>query len=342
VHIIQHLVEFSKVVRTRFHAVRVIVYGFLGAITLGTLLLLLPRASVERPLGFVEALFTATSGVCVTGLTVINVGTKLTPFGQAVLLFLIQAGGLGIMTLSTFFTVLLGRRISLTDREIISSTFSVGTVPDVKHLVKSVILFTVALEAAGTLLLFFRFLALYPLDKAAYHALFHSISAFCNAGFSLNSDSFVAFQGDPYVNFVMMSLIILGGIGFVVLIELKDRYILHAAPRRLSLHAKLVLTTSLSLVLAGWILFEVFEWRNSLSQLSLPNKVLSGLFQSVTPRTAGFNTINIGSLANPTLLLLLFLMFVGAAPASTGGGIKVTPHSPVRLLLTHRNPGGLS
>ncbi len=323
--VIQSLRDFSAVLRRRLWAVRVIVLGFVGAILLGTILLMLPQSTVGPRLSAIDALFTSTSGVCVTGLTIINVGDELSTFGQAVLLFLIQIGGLGIMTLSTFFTIMLRRRLSLADRDMISTSFSAGSVPDVGSLVRSVVLLTVTFEVAGAILLFFRFIADYPAGEAAYRALFHSVSAFCNAGFSLNYDSFVAFQGDPYVNLVMMALIVIGGIGFVVLIELRDRFLLH---RRngvtLSLHTRLVLVTTGLLILGGWILFEIFEWSNSLSGKPLMNKFLAGLFQSVTPRTAGFNTINIGSLSNPTLLLLMILMFIGAAPASTGGGIKVT------------------
>jgi trk system potassium uptake protein TrkH len=325
VALIQSLRDFSAVLRRRLWAIRVIVLGFLGAIFVGTILLALPQSTVGPRLSPVDALFTSTSGVCVTGLTVINVGSELSPFGQGVLLFLIQAGGLGIMTLSTFFTIMLRRRLSLADRDIISTSFSTGSVPDVRSLVKSVILLTVFLEAAGALLLFFRFLSDYPPGDAAYRAIFHSVSAFCNAGFSLHKDSFVGFQGDLYVNLVMMSLIILGGIGFVVLMELRDVFILRRRKgSTLSLHTKLVLVTSVCLVLGGWALFEIFEWSNSLSGKPVTSKILTGLFQSVTSRTAGFNTISISSLANPTLLLLMILMFIGAAPASTGGGIKVT------------------
>lgn len=323
--LIQSLRDFSAVLRRRLWAIRVIVLGFLGAIFVGAILLVLPQSTVGPRLSTVDALFTSTSGVCVTGLTVIDVGSELSPFGQAVLLFLIQAGGLGIMTLSTFFTIMLRRRLSLADRDVISTSFSTGLVPDVRSLVKSVILLTVFLEAAGALLLFLRFLSDYPPGDAAYRAIFHSVSAFCNAGFSLNKGSFVGFQGDLYVNLVMMSLIILGGIGFVVLMELRDAFILRRRKRStLSLHTKLVLVTSVCLILGGWALFEIFEWNNSLSGKPVTSKILTGLFQSVTSRTAGFNTINISSLANPTLLLLMILMFIGAAPASTGGGIKVT------------------
>jgi len=321
----QALKDFYAVLRRRVWAVRVIVLGFMGAILVGTILLMLPQSTVGERLGLVDALFTSTSGVCVTGLTVINVGSELSPFGQGVLLFLIQAGGLGIMTLSTFFTIVLGRRLSIADRDIISSSFSPGAVPDVRSLVKSVVLLTVCLELVGGTLLFFRFVRDYAPSEAAYRAIFHSVSAFCNAGFSLNRGSFVGFQGEAYVNLVMISLIILGGIGFVVLIELNNRLVLRRSKAAgLSLHTRLVLVTSLCLVLGGWFLFEIFEWGNSLSGKPFSHKILAGLFQSVTPRTAGFNTVDIGALSNPTLLLLMVLMFIGAAPASTGGGIKVT------------------
>jgi len=259
----------------------------------------------------VDALFTATSAVCVTGLIVVDTGTYFTPFGQGVILGLIQVGGLGIMTFSVLFYRLLGTGISLRDRIIVQSSFSPLNKGDVLELVRSIFIYTFLIEATGTLLLFFGWPGGSVSWRCLWVAIFHSVSAFCNAGFSLFSDSLMSFQSNWWVNVIITSLIICGGLGFVRLQQER-----HA---RLSLHSKIVLATTGSLILGGTLLFLVLEFNNSLVTVPLHGKILVSYFQSVTARTAGFNTVNLYNLANPTLFVLIILMFIGASPGSCGG-----------------------
>jgi trk system potassium uptake protein TrkH len=298
---------------------------FAGLIVIGTALLLLPVAS-DPPLGPIDALFTATSATCVTGLVVVDTGSRLSVFGQWVVLLLIQCGGLGIMTFSTVLILLLGGRFSLTTRSVIQDTFTYGPDTGLSSLVRHVVIFTLVIEAVGAALFFVRFSTNHPTDMALYYSIFHAVSAFCNAGFSLYQDSFANFKDDALVNLTVCSLIITGGIGFLVLLELK-RWIFTSKDsrrlQRLSVHTKLVLSLSLLLVVAGTLGFLLFEWRGSLAGTSVPVKLMASFFQSVTTRTAGFNTLDFSQMANVTLLFTILLMFVGAASGSTGGGIKV-------------------
>ena len=301
------------------------ILSFAGLIIIGTALLMLPVAA-EPTLPPIDALFTATSATCVTGLVVVDTGSRLSLFGQWVVLILIQCGGLGIMTFSTVLILLLGGRFSLTSRTVIQDTFTHGSDTRLSSLVRHVVMFTLILETVGAALLFIRFSTMYPLGRAWYYSVFHAISAFCNAGFSLFSESFINFKNDPLVNLTVCTLIITGGLGFLVLVELKRLFFSSRNPRRawrLSVHSKLVLSLSFLLIIVGTMGFMLFEWRDSLADLSVPTKLISSFFQSVTTRTAGFNTLDFSKMANVTLLFCIFLMFIGAASGSTGGGIKV-------------------
>jgi trk system potassium uptake protein TrkH len=299
--------------------------SFGGLIAVGTIFLMLPAAANGPPLQAIDALFTATSATCVTGLVVVDTGSRLSPFGQWVVLILIQCGGLGLMTLSTVFMLFLSGRFSLVSRSVIQDSFTHA--PDVRlpSLVRHVVLFTCMFEIAGAGLLFLRFSQMYPLPRALYHAVFHAVSAFCNAGFTLYAESFVSFQADPLVNFTICGLIISGGLGFLVLLELK-RLVLgffkNLRPQRLSLHSKLVLLVTVFLLVGGTLAFLLFEWQVSMGGLPGPVKVMAAFFQSVTARTAGFNTLQFSRMANVSLIFTIALMFVGASSGSTGGGIK--------------------
>ena len=305
---------------------QLLVLSFSSIIFVGTILLLLPQATVGDSLSLVDALFTATSATCVTGLIVVDTGTKFTPFGQGVILTLIQIGGLGIMTFSTFFLFLFGKRISFREREIVSETLIPAPMRDIASLLKRVFKVTLILEGIGFLLLIYPLSRTLPLKKALYHALFHSVSAFCNAGFCLYKTSFIEFQGDILVNLTLISLIILGGVGFIVLIDLGNFFgnRRKGNPYSFTFHTKVVLTATAILILIGSTGFFLLEAKNSLRASSPVEKVLISLFQSVTPRTTGFNTVDIGHLTNSTLFLLIILMFIGASPGSCGGGIKVS------------------
>ncbi len=306
---------------------RLTVLSFLLTILAGTCLLKLPFATVGS-ISWIDCLFTSTSAVCVTGLIVVDTATKFTRFGQVVIIMLIQFGGLGIMTLSTFFLVFLRGRISLTNIKVVKDTFTSGGGVDIYSLLKLIIIFTLSVEAAGAALLFLRFRKIFPADTALFHSVFQAVSAFCNAGFSTFSDSLVSFRGDVLVNMVMAGLIIIGGIGFLVVWEVRRcvrRFIRREKRTRvLSVHTKLVLIVTAVLVIFGTIVFSAIEWNILLSDLPWYEKILAGFFQSVTTRTAGFNSIDIRGLANASILVTIFLMFVGASPGSTGGGIKTS------------------
>ncbi len=311
---------------SRVRAEEVLPLSFLSLIAVGTLLLTLPAASTGKPLRFVDALFTATSATTVTGLVVVDTGTQLTRFGQLVVLTLIQLGGLGIMTFSSFFTLLLAGRLSIFGRELLEETLSQSPIRDLGSLVKWVVILTVSIEAVGAVLLAIGMAPSLGWSQAWFYGVFHAISAFCNAGFSLFSTSFQAYEGNTLINFTLMSLIIIGGLGFIVLFDVRESWRRYRSGLRwrLSLHSRLVLTATVVLIVLGAAGFTWLEWGNSLRGQPLGTKLLASVFQSVTARTAGFNTIDITPLTNPTLLILIFLMFIGASPASCGGGVKTS------------------
>lgn len=309
------------------------IIGFLILIGVGALLLMLPVASAGRPIGFIDALFTATSAGCVTGLIVMDTGTALSGFGQGVVLLLIQTGGLGIMTISTLFLIISGRRTSIMGRMVIQDTFTHKKELSPGEIVRNVILMACIIELAGAAVMFFCFLPGNEPGRAAYLSLFHAVSAFCNAGFSLFSDSLVGYRENWVLNLTICLLIITGGIGFLVLSELKRMFPFRKrAWSVLSLHSKLVISSSVLLWGGGAVLFLMMEWNNTLVPLSIPGKFIAAIFQSVTARTAGFNTVAIETLSNATLFLLIVLMFIGACPGSCGGGVKTTTISSLVLL----------
>jgi len=294
------------------------------AILIGTALLLLPASTVSRRIGLVEALFTATSAVCVTGLVVVDTATYFTKLGQIIILCLIQLGGLGIMTFSTMILLAAGRRISFQDKILVQESFLPAAPKDFRTLIRNVFIMTGLIEMAGAGLLFIRFSQLFPWPQALFDSLFHSIAAFCNAGFSTFSQNLEGFTGDILVNLTIVGLIILGGLGFLVIQEVfyfsrpaKEKRRFH-----FSLHSKLALSLTASLIIFSFLLFFWLENSSGLSNLGWKEKILASLFQVVTPRTAGFNTIDLESLKTASVFLLIGLMFIGASPGSTGGGIK--------------------
>ncbi|MFQ6078133.1 MAG: TrkH family potassium uptake protein [Thermodesulfobacteriota bacterium] len=318
---------------------RTLILSFLLIILVGTSLLSLPHAVRHESASFVDALFTATSAVCVTGLIVVDTGSFYSGFGQVVILTLIQVGGLGIMTFSVFFYLLLGRSIGIRDRRIIQDTFSQFPIRNIYVLLKSIFLYTIAIEFVGALLLFIGWTDHFPLMTALYFSLFHAISAFCNAGFSLFTDSFVGFQNNILINLSVTSLIILGGIGFIVLKEMLGIGFRKDTPLRISLHSKVVLTTTAALIILGTLFIFFIERDGSLLKFPLGEQILISYFQSVTSRTAGFNTIPMVRLSNATLFLLVIFMFVGASPGSCGGGIKTTNLATLVSLAVNRYKG---
>jgi trk/ktr system potassium uptake protein len=312
---------------------RTAIVAFALLIFTGTILLMLPAASTGKPVGCIDALFTSTSAVCVTGLTVVDTGKNYSLFGQLIIMILIQIGGLGIMTMSTLFILLSGRRPGLAGQIVVQDAFTHSRDRHISSILKDVFLFTGVIEGAGILIMFFIFLPENSVQRALFLSTFHSISAFCNAGFSTYSDSFVRYQENWVLNLVICFLIISGGIGFLVLSEIKRKFLVkHRALSRLSLHSKIVLSTTLFLIVSGMVLILGMEWDNTLAPLSLSGHFLAAFFQSVTARTAGFNTLPIGNMANQTLFLLILLMFIGASPGSCGGGIKTTSFTTLAML----------
>jgi trk system potassium uptake protein len=304
---------------------KILVLGFSTLILIGSFLLTLSIATVDgKGLSFLNALFTATSATCVTGLVVVDTGSTFTKFGQLVILSLIQVGGLGFMTFATFFFFLLGKKISLKDRLLLQESLNNLSIEGIVRLVKRVLIFTAVIEIVGAIILSIRFAYDMPVGRAIYYGFFHSISNFNNAGFDLMGEfrSLTPYVSDPTVSLTVCALITLGGIGFIVMNEVYE----YRDTRRLSVHTKVVLVTSFILTVGGSILIFLFEFGNdkTLQPLSPIGKVLGALFQSVTARTAGANTLNLPDLTDSTLFLTIFLMFIGASPGSTGGGIKTT------------------
>ncbi|WP_226678719.1 TrkH family potassium uptake protein [Mesobacillus jeotgali] len=304
---------------------KVLVFGFGAIIILGTLLLSLPVSTVDgRGLPILDALFTATSATCVTGLVVVDTGDTFTRFGEMVILSMIQVGGLGFMSFATLLAFILGKRISFKERLVIQESLNNETVEGIVRLVKRIFLFTAVVEISGGIILSLRFSQEMAAGKAIYYGFFHAVSNFNNAGFDLMGGfkGLTAYAEDPIVNITMITLITLGGIGFIVMNELFD----YRKTRRLSLHSKIVFAISAVLVFGGALLIFILEFNNpsTLKPMTMTGKMFGAFYQAVTPRTAGSNTLNIPDLKQSTLFLIIFLMFIGASPGSTGGGIKTT------------------
>ncbi len=309
--------------------------GFLFTILIGTCLLMLPVASTNgKGVAPVAALFTATSATCVTGLSVIDIGSELTLFGQLAVLTLIQLGGLGITTFGTFLLVLVGRRLSVQSEFVLMDAYGVEEVKGIRSLLLWTMGFTFLFESIGALLLWTRYLHPLPGVPAPsgvwtsfYYAVFHAVSAFCNAGFSLHRDSMIPFQNDPFFLGVIDLLLFFGGIGFLVtynLVTIKFWRRNLKTRGRISLHSKIALYTSFLLIIAGMAVFLVLEWSNTLEGLPLSGKLSCSLFQSVSPRTAGFNAVDMGQIKEVSRFTTTLLMLVGGCPGSAAGGVKAT------------------
>lgn len=308
---------------------QIIVLSFVSAILLGTILLSLPIATAgDGRLGIVDSLFTATSAVCVTGLIVKDTGEYFSGFGKAVIFFLMQIGGLGIMTFSTMFAILLGKELSISQNITVQSALDHSRIDGLKKLVLYIVFFTLTIEAIGAAALFFRWKLLYGWSSLAAfkQAAFHSVSAFCNSGFSLFSNSMTDLRGDTISMAIISALIIIGGIGFIVLLDFRKLKFLGKGGAyflsKISLQTKIAVLVTMFLIAAGAAGFFFFERNGLLAGMSGKEKFWSCFFTSVTSRTAGFNVIQTGALRAVTLFMITTLMFIGASPGSTGGGIK--------------------
>lgn len=320
------------------HPARISFFSFASVIIIGALLLALPvcRQPDTNPIAFLDALFTSTSAVCVTGLTVRSTGTDFSWLGQLVVMVLIQLGGLGIMTVTSFVTFTLGGRENLRHRAVISETLGAGPDTNLRWIVRGVLITTATIEGIGAaiLALWFRFAHGFSWTEALWQGVFHSVAAFCNAGFGLGGmahgkrfENLEPYQGDWVINLTIILLIVFGGLGFPVILDIVRNWRGSWELRwgRLMLHSKLMILGTAGLLACGTLGFFVLEYDGKVMQdLPLHEKLLVSMFQSTTPRTAGFNTVDYAQLSPATLLMTMLLMMIGAGPCSTGGGFKVS------------------
>ncbi len=313
--------------RMKITYTKVITIGFALLILLGTFLLMLPISSRSREwTSFTNALFTSTSATCVTGLVVYDTFSHWSIFGQLTLITLIQIGGLGFMTIITMFSFLLKRRIGLRERRLLMESAGSTELRGVLRMIRKILYGTFITEAVGALLLSVRFVPEMGLLRGIYNAVFHSVSAFCNAGFDLMGryepfSSLTLFYDDIYVNLIICGLIIIGGVGFIVW---NDIFNFRQNVHKYSLHSKIVLVTTGVLLLVGTVLFYIFERDGVLASMPEHKRWLVSFFQSVTSRTAGFNTADLSGISHSTLVIFCILMFIGGSPGSTAGGVKTT------------------
>ncbi|HZK25641.1 MAG TPA: TrkH family potassium uptake protein [Oscillospiraceae bacterium] len=315
---------------------QMIALGYLIVITIGTLLLSLPLANYNHQSpGIFNALFTATSATCVTGLIVFDTYTQWSLFGQLVILLLIQIGGLGFMTIITMFSFLLKRKIGLKERGLLRECVNTIYIGGVVRLTKRILLGTLLFEGLGAVILAIRFIPKMGIAAGIYNGIFHAVSAFCNAGFDLMGrygqySSLTAYASDAVVCFTIMLLIIIGGIGFFVWDDLaKNKFYVN----RYQLHTKIVLAATISLIMAGSLSFFLLERNNLFAHLGVGEQIIASFFAAVTPRTAGFNTVEVAALAPASKLLTMVLMFIGGSPGSTAGGIKTTTFAVILISL---------
>ncbi len=320
----------------RMSRIQVIALGFLIIIVAGVLLLKLPVATRSgESTDWLTAIFTATSATCVTGLVVVDTYTYWSAFGQLVILCLIQIGGLGFMSIGIFLLVFFRRKVGLSQRGLMQESVNALQVGGMVRLVKIIVLGTVIVELCGALILSIRFIPLLGVRTGIYYSVFHAISAFCNGGFDLMGrfeeySSLVMFYGDGIVNFTIMALIIIGGMGFLVW---QDILANGRNVRKYRLHTKIVLMMTVSVLVVTTVLFMIFEWNNTMADMNLKEKIYASMFSSVTARTAGFNSVDTAALTDSSKLLTILLMFMGGSPGSTAGGIKTTTMVVIGLYL---------
>jgi len=323
------MVKFNSHPMRRITPPRALALGFAGIILLGAFLLTLPAASEDGvATDVLDALFTSVSAACVTGLVTLDTGTHWSLFGEIVILLLIQIGGLGFMTMATLVALIFRRRISFKERLILQEALNQTSMEGIVRLIRKVLMYALVVESAGALLLSIRFAYDMPLGQAVYYGIWHAVSMFNNAGFDLFGpisgpfSSFTSYVSDPLITFVVTSLIVIGGIGFIVIADVVE----YGQRRKLSLHSKVVLSMTGSLLAIGTIVVLVFEFTNpnTLQPLGWGSKLLASYFQSVSPRTAGPNSLDLTALRQATQFFIVILMFIGASPGSTGGGIKTT------------------
>lgn len=331
----------TKFASLKFHPSQTLMLSFILVIFAGTALLMLPKATIgKHSLNFLDALFTATSATCVTGLTTIDTATNFTATGKLIIMVLIQIGGLGIMTLSSFLALLFGQGVGIKERVVLNQFMNTDKIGMISNSLRSAVILTFSIEAAGTLLLMFFWSDQgWTFRQLFETSLFHSVSAFCNAGFSTFSNSLVSYQNDAGIILTLSSLIILGGIGFMVIYDLlgkKVRFKKTNRLSRLSVQSRIVLIVSGVLIILGFTLLYILD-----DSCKGSDRILTAFFNSITARTAGFNTIDFGTLNNSSILIVMVLMFIGGSPGSTSGGIKTTTlgilWASIGAIITGRN-----
>ncbi len=307
--------------KTKLNGVQILALGFLVAIIIGAIILSLPISSRSgEPTNFLDAIFTSTSAVCVTGLITLDTSTHWSTFGQTVIMTLIEIGGLGFMSFAVLISLILGKKITLRERLVMQEAMNTFSIQGLVRMVKYVLAFTVSVQFFGALLLSTQFVPEYGISKGVFYSIFHSISAFCNAGFDLFGTSLVGYSNNIVVILVISVLIIIGGLGFTVLLELYN----FKGIKKLSLHAKLVIITTLILVFGGAMLMLLFEYNNpqTIANMNIKDKLLNSFFASVSPRTAGFNSVPTNGMTLASKILTVILMVIGGSPGSTAGGLK--------------------
>lgn len=324
--------EKKVIKKNNLSGVQILSLGFAIVILVGAILLSLPISSRSgEPTNFIDALFTSTSAVCVTGLVTLDTGTYFNTFGQIVIMLLIEIGGLGFMSFATFIAILLGKKITLRNRLLVQEAMNTFSIQGLVKMVKYVLGFTFAVQFFGALLLSTQFIPKFGLVKGIYFSIFHSISAFCNAGFDLmgNFSSVTGYATNPVMILTLSALIIIGGLGFTVWLEIYN----YRGARRLSVHSKIVILTTIILIIGGTILMFLFEMHNpeTVGNMGAGGKWLNSFFASVSPRTAGFNSVSTDAMTNSGKFLTIILMFIGGSPGSTAGGLKTATFGIVVL-----------
>ncbi|ADL51752.1 TrkH family potassium uptake protein [Clostridium cellulovorans] len=314
------LLKRKKVVMT---PVQILSLGFALTILTGAVILTLPISSVNgTATNFIDSLFTATSAVCVTGLTTLDTASHWSYFGKTIIMFLIETGGLGFMSFTTLYALIIGRRISMRERMIMKEALNAESMAGIVRLVKYVIIFTVSVQIIGALLLMTQFIPDYGVGEGIYFGIFHSVSAFCNAGFDLTGASLIPYNNNPVVILTISALIIIGGLGFAIWMEIYN----FKTMKKLSLHAKFAIAVTLILLILGMIMMYIFDFaiNQAYKDMSLPTKILNAFFASVTPRTAGFFSVPTVTMSHAAIAITIILMFIGGSPGSTAGGLKTT------------------
>ena len=317
--------QFSFKKNTKLKGVQILTLGFLAVIFIGGTILTLPISSASgESTSFLDALFTSTSAVCVTGLITVDTGTHWSIFGQTVIMLLIEIGGLGFMSFTTLIAIILGKKITLRDRLLLQDAMNTFNIQGLVKMVQYVLAFTITVQIAGALLFSTQFIPEYGVAKGIFYSVFHSVSAFCNAGFDIigNFSSVTAYSSNWVVLLVISGLIIIGGIGFTVWIEVYN----FKSMKKLSLHSKMVILVTSILLVGGTILMFIFEHNNpnTLAGMNIGDKIVNSFFAAVSPRTAGFNSVSTNGMSNAGNFLTIILMFIGGSPGSTAGGIKTT------------------